>query len=114
MAQASPVMQAMGGSDLHDKASRADVYNSPGWKRLQDRQAQRGMSQPRESRNMVIDAQAVSAFEEGARVFHTKFGYGMVAAVEGDKVDVAFEKAGSKKVVAKFLVEADKAGDVPF
>jgi len=114
MNQASPDLQAMSESDLHDKAASANVYNSPGWRRLQDRQGKRGMGQPRESKNMVIDAQAVSSFTTGERVFHQKFGYGSVEAIEGDKLDIAFDKAGTKKVVGKFLVAADSAGDVPF
>ncbi|MEM9434436.1 MAG: UvrD-helicase domain-containing protein [Pseudomonadota bacterium] len=113
-AQASPVMRGLAESDLQEKAANANVYNSPGWRRLQQRQNARGMSQPRESRNMVIDSQAVSSFSLGERVFHQKFGYGRIEAVEGDKLDVAFEKAGVKKVVGKFLVSADSAGDVPF
>ena len=103
-----------GGSELHDRAARADVYNSPGWRRMQARGAQRGVSQPRESRTMVIDAEAVAAFSTGDRVFHRKFGYGEVTAIEGDKLDVAFDKAGAKKVVAKFVTEAARADDVPF
>ncbi|RSK38000.1 DNA helicase II [Rhodovulum iodosum] len=98
------------GSGLEDRASRADVYNSPGWKRLQARSAERPVSQPRESRSMVIDAEAVSAFALGDRVFHQKFGYGQVTAIEGDKLDVEFDKAGPKKVVARFVTSAD----VPF
>jgi DNA helicase-2/ATP-dependent DNA helicase PcrA len=113
-ASASPKMMAEAASDLHDRASRADVYNSPGWRRLQQRAQQRGMSQPKESRNMVIDAEAVPAHAVGDRVFHRKFGYGDVVGVEGDKLDIAFDKAGSKKVVAKFVVEAARADDVPF
>ncbi|WP_040818446.1 ATP-dependent helicase [Litoreibacter arenae] len=114
MNQASPDLQAMAESDLHVAAAKANVYNSPGWRRLQERQSSRGMSQPRESKNMVIDAQAVSSFTVGDRVFHQKFGYGEIMAVEGDKLDVSFDKAGDKKVVGKFLVAADSAGDVPF
>ena len=113
-ASASPQIMAASQSDLHDRASRADVYNSPGWRRLQARSQSRPMSQPRESRSVLIDAEAVSAFAEGDRVFHQKFGYGSVAALEGDKVEVAFDKAGKKKVVGRFLVGADQAGDVPF
>ncbi|MEM9975011.1 MAG: UvrD-helicase domain-containing protein [Pseudomonadota bacterium] len=101
-------------SGLEDAAARADVYNSPGWKRLQERSHQRGMSQPRESANMVIDATAVSAHTQGDRVFHTKFGYGTIMGIEGDKLDIEFDKAGAKKVVAKFVVPADRADDVPF
>ncbi len=102
-------------SDLYERASRADGYNSPGWRRLQQRQTQRGMSQPRETRNMVIDLDAVSAFTAGERVFHDKFGYGTITAIEGDKLDISFEKAGFKKVVAKFVKAAEAADDdVPF
>ncbi|MBF9034486.1 UvrD-helicase domain-containing protein [Rhodobacterales bacterium HKCCE2091] len=113
-ASASPVDAMMRGSDLHDRASRADVYNSPGWRRLQQRQGARPMRQPQEAKNMVIDAEAIPAFETGTRVFHQKFGYGRVAGSEGDKLDIEFEKAGKKKVVARFVVAADAAGDVPF
>ena len=101
-------------SDMHDKASRADVYNSPGWKRLQARSQQRGMSQPSEARTMVIDASAISAFTTGERVFHQKFGYGTITGIEGEKLDIAFEKSGDKKVVAKYVTAADAVGDVPF
>ncbi|RMA43102.1 ATP-dependent helicase [Rhodophyticola porphyridii] len=113
-ASASPVAGMMRGSDLHQKAAEANVYNSPGWRRLQANQGQRGMSQPREARNMTIDTEAISAFLLGDRVFHQKFGYGRVNAVEGDKVEVAFDKAGIKHVVGRFLTAADSAGDVPF
>ncbi|MEO0485897.1 MAG: UvrD-helicase domain-containing protein [Pseudomonadota bacterium] len=112
--QASPVLQANARSDLHDRASKANVYNSPGWRRLQARSAQRGMSQPREGGNMVIDMTATSAFTVGDRVFHQKFGYGEVIEIEGDKLDIEFDKAGSKKVVAKFVTSAGGASDVPF
>jgi DNA helicase-2/ATP-dependent DNA helicase PcrA len=63
---------------------------------------------------MVIDLDAVSAFSTGDRVFHRKFGYGEITGIEGDKLDIAFDKAGVKKVVAKFVVAAGSAGDVPF
>ncbi len=105
---------AGGGSGLEDRASRADGYNSPGWKRLQSRQRQFATSQPRETRATVIDLDAVSAFTEGDRVFHQKFGYGRITAIEGDKLDIAFDKAGTKKVVARFVVAAGQAGEVPF
>ncbi|WP_108483433.1 ATP-dependent helicase [Oceaniglobus ichthyenteri] len=113
-AQASPSIAMGAQSDLHKKAADANVYNSPGWKRLQTRSANRPMGQPRESRNMVIDATAVSAHTQGDRVFHTKFGYGTVMAIEGDKLDIEFDKAGAKKVVARFVIDAAQAGDVPF
>ncbi|WP_089898350.1 ATP-dependent helicase [Loktanella fryxellensis] len=113
-ATASPKLREEAMSDLHQKAVDADVYNSPGWRRLQARGAVRGLSQPIETRNMVIDLDAVSAFTTGDRVFHQKFGYGVIEGIEGDKLDIAFDKAGSKKVVAKFIVSADAATEVPF
>ncbi|WP_334066162.1 ATP-dependent helicase [Nereida ignava] len=101
-------------STLHEEAASANVYNSPGWRRLQSRAAQRGMTQPAEAKNITIDVTAVSAHTAGDRVFHTKFGYGTVMGIEGDKLDIEFDKAGAKKVVARFIVAADHAGDVPF
>ena len=111
---ASPKLDALGASTLHQQASKADVYNSPGWRRLQSRSQQRGMSAPAEARNITIDMTAVSAFTMGDRVFHQKFGYGAVTGIEGDKLDIRFDKAGEKKVVARYVVAADMADDVPF
>jgi DNA helicase-2/ATP-dependent DNA helicase PcrA len=101
-------------STIEDRAARADVYNSPGWKRMQDRSQTRPVSQPREARNVVIDLDAVSAFTEGDRVFHRKFGYGTVEMIEGEKLRVAFDKAGTKHVVAGYVVAAGAADDIPF
>ncbi|MEQ8923342.1 MAG: 3'-5' exonuclease, partial [Roseovarius sp.] len=101
----------LGGSGIETRAAEADGYNSPGWRRLQARAGQRPLSQPRESKASVIDAQAVSSHTVGERVFHQKFGYGAIIAIEGDKLEIDFEKAGVKKVVAKFVSGAD---DIPF
>jgi len=113
-ASASPVAGMMRGSDLHEAASRADVYNSPGWRRLQTNQAKPGLRQPSEARHMTIDAEAESAFSIGDRVFNQKFGYGAVISVEGNKLGIDFDKAGTKHVMAMYLVAAGAAGDVPF
>jgi DNA helicase-2/ATP-dependent DNA helicase PcrA len=101
-------------SSIETKAMNADVYNSPGWRRMQDRAANRPVSQPRETRDMVINATALSSFATGDRAFHDKFGYGTVVGIEGDKLDIAFDKAGIKKIVARFVRSAEAAGDVPF
>ena len=98
-------------NSIESRAVEANVYNSPGWKRMQARQGQYGTSQPRETRNTVIDATALASFTLGERVFHQKFGYGAVIGIEGDKVEVDFDKAGVKKVVSRFLSAKD---DVPF
>ena len=49
-------------------------------------------------------------FAKGARVFHQKFGYGTVIAVEQDKLEIAFDLSGTKKVMDSFVVAAEKAG----
>ena len=99
---------------IEARAAGADAYNSPGWKRMQDRAGNRPVSQPREAKGIVIDAAAVSSFAMGDRAFHDKFGYGTVVGIEGDKLDIAFDKAGIKKIVARFVRNAATAGDVPF
>ena len=113
-ASANPVVQEMEGSDIFDRASEADVYNSPGWKRLQERSAKRGLGQPSEQRNMTIDMNVISSFSLGDRVFHQKFGYGEVMNIEGEKLDIEFDKAGSKKVVAQYIQSATTIDDMPF
>ena len=98
-------------SSIETRAAEANVYNSPGWRRLQTRSVERPASQPREASKTVIDLQAVSAHSMGERVFHQKFGYGEIIGIEGDKLEIEFEKAGVKKVVARFITGTD---DVPF
>ncbi len=111
---ASPAYSMKAASTIEERVGKADVYNSPGWKRMQARSQSRGMAHPSEVRGLTIDATAVSSFTIGDRVFHQKFGYGEVMEIEGDKLDIEFDKAGSKKVVAKFIVSAAQANDVPF
>ena len=97
-------------------------YASPGWKRAQDRMAGGGnsWSNPRtggsggrsapiegEGRLVAVSAPSkASAYQRGDRVFHVKFGYGKVSAVEGNKLSVAFDKAGDKKVIDSFVEKA--------
>ncbi|WP_106356179.1 ATP-dependent helicase [Yoonia maritima] len=113
-ASASPAIAGAAKSTLHEKAHSADVYDSPGWKRLQSRSQQRGTSATPRAQSVTIDLEAVSAFTVGDRVFHQKFGYGELMGIEGDKLVIEFDKAGSKHVVARFIVAADQADDIPF
>jgi DNA helicase-2/ATP-dependent DNA helicase PcrA len=39
----------------------------------------------------------------GQRVFHSKFGYGKVAEIEGNKLEIDFEHAGRKRVLDSFV-----------
>lgn len=86
----------------------ASTYDSPGWKRAQANKAQ-GYTR---ARPPLIEAQAwsvqtsdptASLYVRGDRVFHQKFGYGRVKAVEGNKLTVDFDKAGEKKVIDQFV-----------
>ena len=61
-------------------------------------------------RPLTIEAELVakstgtaSAFALGDRVFRQKFGNGNVTAVEGNKLTIAFDKAGEKRVVDRFV-----------
>jgi DNA helicase-2/ATP-dependent DNA helicase PcrA len=62
---------------------------------------------------MVIEGELVakstgtaSEFSLEDRVFHQKFGYGNVVKIDGNKLTIAFEKAGEKKVVDSFVERA--------
>ena len=50
-----------------------------------------------------------SGIAKGERVFHQKFGYGTVVAVQDDRLDIEFDHAGEKRVLDRFV---QKAGDV--
>jgi len=39
----------------------------------------------------------------GQRIFHAKFGYGEVMEMEGNKLEIEFEQAGSKRVLDSFV-----------
>ncbi len=46
---------------------------------------------------------AKSSFREGDRVRHATFGPGTVIAAEGDKLTIAFDEAGEKRIMASFV-----------
>jgi DNA helicase-2/ATP-dependent DNA helicase PcrA len=105
-----------GGPGMQQHGSRWDEtpsfgagYSSPGWKRAQERNYQGshpGRQQVIEGEGRLVAVSATSAasdFARGDRVFHQKFGYGKVMGVEGNKLTVAFDKAGEKKVIDSFV-----------
>jgi DNA helicase-2/ATP-dependent DNA helicase PcrA len=108
-----------GGPGMQQHGSRWDEspafgagYSSPGWKRAQTagyRGSHPGRQQVIEGEGRLVatsDQSAASDYRRGDRVFHLKFGYGAVTAVEGNKLTVAFEKAGEKKVIDSFVEKA--------
>jgi DNA helicase II / ATP-dependent DNA helicase PcrA len=90
------------------------AYRTPGWQRAQ---ANREAMDPRNrvSRQpLTIEGELIAKsviggdarFSRGDRVFHQKFGGGTVAAVDGNKLTVDFDKAGQKRVVDSFVEAA--------
>ncbi len=55
---------------------------------------------------MATATSGSTAYGVGERVFHQKFGYGRIVAVEGNKLLVDFDKAGSKRVMDGFVAKA--------
>ena len=63
----------------------------------------------------VIDAMPVATgggakagdYAAGNRIFHDKFGYGRITSVDGNKLAVAFDKAGPKMVLASYVQPAE-------
>ena len=108
-----------GGPGMQQHGSRWDEtpsfgtgYSSPGWRRAQAsnyKGSHPGRQQVIEGDGRLVATSAGSAasdYARGDRVFHIKFGYGTVRGVEGNKLTVAFDKAGEKKVIDSFVEKA--------
>ena len=48
-------------------------------------------------------AQGSGDFAVGGRIFHQKFGYGLILSVSGNRLEISFDKAGTKKVIDQFV-----------
>jgi len=86
------------------QAMRAST-RGPGWQR-----ASRGNFKAEPQRIIEARASAVSLGNKGRddlalgqRVFHSKFGYGTIAVIEGNKLEIDFEHSGRKKVLDSFV-----------
>lgn len=55
------------------------------------------------SHNITPAAQVESKFKKGQRIFHQKFGYGYILVVAGNALEISFDKAGKKKLLAEFV-----------
>ena len=51
----------------------------------------------------IVKDTNIEKLEKGERVFHQKFGYGKVLHVDGEKVEIKFEKSDTKKVLMSFI-----------
>ncbi|MBL6761820.1 MAG: UvrD-helicase domain-containing protein [PS1 clade bacterium] len=84
----------------------ASSYNSPGWQRAQANRRSYKQSTPptiNARAEPVVSSMSSSNYKRGERIFHQKFGYGRIAAIEGNKLTVDFEKAGTKKVLDSYI-----------
>jgi len=72
--------------------------------------ATRGVTIDGTSFEVEVPARPGAPFAPGSRVFHQKFGYGTVRAVDRDRLEVSFDQAGAKKVLDGFVVLASEAG----
>jgi DNA helicase-2/ATP-dependent DNA helicase PcrA len=95
-------------------AGFASGYSTPGWQRAKEQWARE--DRPRSRGPMTIEGELVAAstghgagYALGERVFHQKFGYGLVAEVDGNKLTIDFDKAGRKRVVDSFVARASRA-----
>lgn len=117
-----------GASRFDNVETFGSSYTTPGWQRAQANRARNGNKSGggfEESASRfdtpsfggrkatIIEGELIakstgtnSEFSLGDRVFHQKFGYGQVAKVDGNKLTIAFEKAGEKKVVDSFVTRA--------
>ncbi len=82
-------------------------YATPGWQRAQRNGA--GATSGVARLPGVIEGELIAKstqaahFTVGARVMHQKFGPGAVAAVDGNKLTVDFDRAGRKMVLESFI-----------
>jgi DNA helicase-2/ATP-dependent DNA helicase PcrA len=121
-----------GASRFDNVESFGSSYTTPGWQRAQANRARgsrqhhgfeerqssygsrdEGGSGKQKRAPLVIEGELIakstgttSDFNLEDRVFHQKFGYGHVVKIDGNKLTIAFEKAGEKKVVDSFVERA--------
>jgi DNA helicase-2/ATP-dependent DNA helicase PcrA len=125
-----------GPSRFDNVESFGSSYNTPGWQRAQANrsrstgQARGGLNEDQsafssgrgdfgggfsrsKSAPLIIEGElvakstgAVSEFSPGDRVFHQKFGYGRVVRIDGNKLTIAFDKAGEKHALDSYVKRA--------
>ena len=93
-------------SEINDKEN--DTYNSPGWRRMKERSRFKETFVDNTKDLGILESEAVDISDLNGRIFHQKFGYGKITSKDGDKLTILFEKAGEKKVLTKYIINADK------
>ena len=88
--------------------NESDTYNSPGWRRMKNKSRTNETFGNDNKDIITIDTTTIETKDLTKRIFHQKFGYGQVLSTDGDKLTILFEKAGEKKILAKYIVSADQ------
>ena len=88
--------------------NESDTYNSPGWRRMKNKSRTNETFGNDNKDIITIDTTTVETKDLTKRIFHQKFGYGQVLSTDGDKLTILFEKAGEKKILAKYILSADQ------
>jgi len=98
------------GADYFETAPGAFSYGGSYGGSFGGARALPGRGQPSHLRehgeSYVTNAPDVSSRTLGERVFHIKFGYGRIQSIDGNKLEIDFEKAGLKKVIDSFVEPA--------
>ena len=55
--------------------------------------------------NKEIEKKASTNFNNGERIFHQKFGMGNIINVNGENLEISFDKAGIKKIKSNFVLK---------
>lgn len=86
------------------KPARAQS-RGPAWQRAAVHSSTVTRSAPPSERSPAasVGAKARTDLAIGCRVFHEKFGYGTIGDIDGNKLEVEFEQAGSKRVLDSFV-----------
>lgn len=88
-----------------DQIHNQNNYNSPGWRRMSS-----NVQKTKLPLQVISDPFVTNVpknFFKGSRVFHQKFGYGIIEEINVDKIKVFFEKSEPKDIMASFLVHED-------
>jgi DNA helicase-2/ATP-dependent DNA helicase PcrA len=98
---------ALAGDDPFADVGRG-TGRGPGWNRAAQQMGGGrgfgpGASVPKEARVSAVSLAPSPAVKRGARVFHARFGDGVVVHVDGNKLEIDFGPAGRKRVLDSFV-----------
>jgi len=100
---AAETMDKLPSWDNPDKPSSPFAGRGPGYGRRGG--ASRARPPVIDGEGYTVNRKEPPKQKVGDRVFHQKFGMGTVQSVDGDKLEIVFDHAGIKRVVAQFISE---------